>query len=251
MTNIEDIFQSLDPASITKWNNYLAAYDFVCKPFRGQSPVVVEIGVLGGGSLELWRQYFGPGARIIGVDINPDCRALEERGFEIVIADTGTSDGIRLVLEKAGGQPFDIVIDDGGHYVQQQIFAFEQLFGNVRDGGVYIVEDTHTSYWGRFGGRYRRRASFVEFAKRAIDSMHAQHIRSVWYRGEPALNRVRSMHVYNSLIAFVRGSPANRKTSSRGGQRPSDDSRPSDKRARPSKLAKLWHRLADRYLPHV
>ena len=68
--------------------------------------------------------------------------------------------------------PFDLIVDDGGHQMHQQTTSFRHLWPRLNDRGLYIVEDTHTSYWPGFGGGLRQPTSFIEFAKDLIDRMH-------------------------------------------------------------------------------
>ena len=58
---------------VNKWKHYFEIYDRHLSRFRDREITVLEIGVAGGGSLEIWRKYFGPKAKIVGLDINPDC----------------------------------------------------------------------------------------------------------------------------------------------------------------------------------
>src|SRR5688572_18968779 len=66
---------------IQKWHHYFDIYHRHFQSFRGKSPVVLEIGVFQGGSLQMWRDYFGPGAKIVGIDIDPRCMQFEEPGI--------------------------------------------------------------------------------------------------------------------------------------------------------------------------
>ena len=53
--------------------------------------------------------------------------------------------------------PLDILIDDGGHTMNQQITTFEVLFDKVKEDGIYLCEDLHTSYFKYFGGGYKKK----------------------------------------------------------------------------------------------
>jgi hypothetical protein len=99
--------------------------------------------------------------------------------------------------------PFDVVIDDGGHTMEQQINSFEELWPALNDGGVYIAEDLHTSYWAEFGGGYKREGTFVEYAKDIIDQQNAWHARTGDGLEMTDISRsVRGMHIYDSVIVF-------------------------------------------------
>ncbi|MFY9314097.1 MAG: class I SAM-dependent methyltransferase [Burkholderiales bacterium] len=198
---LADYFFANPGRRIQKWHHYFEIYHRHFQAFRGRSPVVLEIGVFHGGSLQMWKRYFGPGARIVGVDIDPRCRGFEEPGIEILIgdqADRAFLAGIRARLPR-----IDIVIDDGGHAFPQQIASFEELYPHLQPEGVYLCEDLHTSYAPNFGGGYRRDGTFVEYAKGLVDRLHA------WYSFEPARFAVDALtrstyalHFYDSVLAI-------------------------------------------------
>jgi hypothetical protein len=74
----------------------------------------------------MWREWLGPKARIIGVDLNPECLRLKEMGFEIHIGDQGDPDFLRSFFASIGD--FDALLDDGGHHsFQQEITVTEAL----------------------------------------------------------------------------------------------------------------------------
>jgi hypothetical protein len=208
--------------SVHKWHHYLPLYDRYLAPLRERSarpgfaaqigryfgaraasprPVrLLEIGVWQGGSLELWRGYFGPEAVIFGIDIDEACAALDgESGNHIRIGSQADAAFLRRVAVEMGG--IDIVIDDGSHVAADQKASFDTLFPLVEDGGLYVVEDLHTAYWREFGGGYASGESFVARLKTLTDDMHH------WYhrRGElitSATGHVAGLHIHDS-IAFI------------------------------------------------
>jgi hypothetical protein len=122
---------------IDKWAHYPAIYEKHFARYVGKSPRVLEIGVDHGGSLQLWKAYFGSGADIHGVDINPVCKDYEEDGIKILIADQCDS-GITYLGE------FDIIIDDGSHICAHQSISYRHLWPKCK--GVYLIEDCHNGY---------------------------------------------------------------------------------------------------------
>ena len=157
-----------------KWIHYFDVYERHLARFRGASPAVLEIGVMGGGSLAMWKEYFGPGCQIVGLDINPECKAHEDDGIEVFIGsqdDPTVIDAIFFEYPKV-----DVVIDDGSHMMQHMITSFELMYHRVQPNGVYIVEDTHTSYLEKFGGGLRKEGSFMEFVKHKVDELNAPYI---------------------------------------------------------------------------
>jgi hypothetical protein len=122
-----------------------------------------------------------------------------------VIGDQADPAFLRTLAEKTG--PIDVLIEDGGHHMHQQLTTFREMWPAVRDGGVYLVEDLHTSYWDEFGGGYRKPGTFIEHAKTLIDSLHAWHSRDEHsFRVDDHTTSVRGMHVYDSVIVFDKGS---------------------------------------------
>ena len=130
---------------IAKWHHYFPIYEAHFRRLRERMITLVEIGVFEGGSLQMWKSYFTSGSTFFGVDIDPECRKHAEPGITILIGDAGNKEFLREILQRTGLP--DIVVDDGGHTATQQITAFEILYPSVRDGGIYLVEDTHTSLW--------------------------------------------------------------------------------------------------------
>jgi hypothetical protein len=109
--------------------------------FRGKPIVVLEFGVSHGGSLQMWRNYFGWRAKIYGVDIDPRCKDLESRGTRIFIGDQEDREFLREIAAKIG--PVDVLIEDGGHTMGQQIATFQEFYPRMAPNGVYLVEDLH------------------------------------------------------------------------------------------------------------
>jgi hypothetical protein len=146
---------------IWKWNHYFDIYDRHFRQFCGQEVHVLEIGVYSGGSLEMWRNYFGPKARIYGVDIESDCCAYESDGIKIFIGDQADRRFWREFRRKV--PTLDIVIDDGGHLAEQQIVSVEELLPFLRPGGVYFCEDVH--------GAFNQFASYVHGLGHKLNDM--------------------------------------------------------------------------------
>jgi hypothetical protein len=156
-----------------KWHHYFEIYHRHLDRFRGRSPVLLEIGVFQGGSLKMWRDYFGEGVKIIGVDIDPRCRQFEDDATTILIGDQ--ADPAFLGEIRSRFPHIDVIIDDGGHTMVQQITTLGELYGHLQPRGTYICEDVHTAYMAKWGGGLRRQDSFIEFSKVLIDALHA------WY----------------------------------------------------------------------
>ena len=182
------------PYKSIKHTTYFEVYDDLFNSYRGREITFVEIGVLSGGSLFMWRNFFGPKARIIGVDLNPNAKKWEADGFEIYIGSQSDESFWSEFTESVG--PIDLVLDDGGHTYEQQIVTAEMLISNIKDGGMLVVEDTHTSYMTGFGPR---KYSFIQYTKNMIDLMNQ---RFGEFNNEKADHRVWSIRIYESIVAF-------------------------------------------------
>lgn len=196
---LADYFYNNPGRSTCKWHHYFDIYHRHFARFRAQKPVLVEIGVAQGGSLEMWHHYFGPGARVVGIDIDPECRNFEGANTTIMIGDQG--DRSFLAQVRARVPHVDILIDDGGHTMSQQIATFEELYPHIQPNGVYLCEDMHTSLWPSFGGGYRSDKSFLEYSKALVDRLYS------WHSPDPATLAVdqftrmtHGMYFYDSVL---------------------------------------------------
>jgi hypothetical protein len=200
MNHLEQYFESNNKNLMHKWTHYFEAYDRHFSKYRGQEIVVLEIGVSQGGSLQMWRDYFGPKAKIYGLDMEPNCITLANENTEILIG--SQSDRTFLQDLKSKIPPIDILIDDGGHTMEQQIVTFEELYNHVKADGVYLVEDLNTSYWLLYGGGHQRPGTFIEYSKHFIDAINA------WFSEETSLKvsgftkTVHSLHYYTGILVI-------------------------------------------------
>ncbi|MDO7840925.1 class I SAM-dependent methyltransferase [Sphingomonas immobilis] len=140
--DLRAFFESnLEGPGLWKWTHYFEIYDRHLARFRGKSPVMAEIGVYSGGSLNMWRSYFGAGAHIHGIDIEPDCEVYRGDGVDIHIGDQADprfwQDFRKLVPQ------LDILIDDGGHEPHQQLVTMQEMLPHLKPGGIFICEDIH------------------------------------------------------------------------------------------------------------
>lgn len=152
-----------------KWSHYIDVYDDVFGGIRESVGSLLEIGVQNGGSLEIWAKYFSHATSIVGCDVNEKCGDLifDDPRIYVVVGDINFEDS-RIAIEKRS-EYFDVVIDDGSHRSSDVIKSFARYFPMLRDGGVYIVEDLHCSYWPEFEGGLFLRSSAISFFKIIID----------------------------------------------------------------------------------
>lgn len=157
----------------------------------------------------MWKEYFGPKANIFGVDIDPNCKNLEEEQIEIFIGDQEDRAFLRSLTKSI--PRIDILIDDGGHTMRQQINTLEELFPHIDANGVYLCEDLHTSYWSEYGGGYGKRGTFIEYSKNFVDNVNAWHSKTRKLQVTRFTKTVHSLHYYDSMLVIEKrpiGEPA-------------------------------------------
>lgn len=198
MNDLEKYFRGNNQRLIHKWIHYFDIYDRHFCRFRNKEITILEIGVSQGGSLQMWKSYFGNKAKIYGIDVDPRCKAFEEENIQIFIGSQSDRNFLRKVKEQI--PPIDILIDDGGHTMKQQIVSFEELFNHVKEDGVYLCEDLHSSYWLEFGGGHKRSGTFIEYSKNFIDFLHAYHSKQKSLQVNSFTKTVDSVHYYDSII---------------------------------------------------
>ena len=197
-SDLEKYFENNNKRLIHKWLHYFDIYERHFSRFRGKPITIMEIGISHGGSLQMWKDYFGSEAKIIGIDINPKCKEFEEDQIKVFIG--SQSDRSFLKDLKKQIPKVDILIDDGGHTMRQQKVTFQELFDHVKEDGVYLCEDLHTSYWTSHGGGLKRGGTFIEFTKGFIDQLHAYHSQQRNFKVNSFTSEADSIHYYNSVV---------------------------------------------------
>lgn len=172
---------------IWKWHHYFEAYDRHLAKFRGRAPVVMEVGIYSGGSLGMWRSYFGAGCSIIGVDIEDACRVYESDGVRVIIGDQGDPEFWRGA--KKNLPPVDVFIDDGGHTKSQQIITLEQMLPQMAPGGVFICEDIHGT-----------RNGFMAFVSGMAGLLHKTEKRDGGDVPDEIQRQIHSIHIYPYMV---------------------------------------------------
>jgi len=198
MNELEHFFFNEKHRLIHKWNHYFEIYDRHLHHLKGRKINILEIGISHGGSLEMWNYYFKGYASIYAIDINPECKKFEAGNIKIFI---GSQEDISFLTSiKNSIPPVDVLIDDGGHTMKQQIVTFNTLFDHITENGIYICEDLHTSYWKNYGGGYKKKRSFIEFTKHFIDKLHAWHSKDVLI--DNITKSIHSLHFYDSMLVI-------------------------------------------------
>lgn len=156
-------------------HNYCEKYEKYFNFERNSSLKILEIGVFNGGSLKTWSEYY-KNSLVVGIDINPNCKKYESGNIKIEIGSQDDQDFLKQVVKKYGD--FDLILDDGSHQQKHMIKSFEILFPNLKNKGIYVVEDTCCSYWGNYGGGFRKQDTVIEYFKTLIDDVNFNGIYS-------------------------------------------------------------------------
>jgi hypothetical protein len=201
---------------IHKWEHYFPIYERHFAPWRNRSLTFLEIGVAKGGSLDMWRRYFGPLARVVGIDIDPKCKAHESPGVFVRIGDQSDPAFLAEVVEEFGAP--DLVLDDGSHRMDHIAATFERLYPLVPKNGVYMVEDLHTAYWPKFGGGVNESASFINIAKGLVDKLNADHSQGA-VPPDAFTRDTFAIAFYDSVVVFEKGQVWRKTAPAIGGRR--------------------------------
>ena len=184
---------------IDKWVHYFPIYEKWFEAYRGKEIVFVEVGVQNGGSIQMWRNYFGKDAKIVGIDINPVCKQFEDAEQNIFVEIGSQDDPNFWAAFKEKYPRVDILLDDGGHISNQQIVTFREMFPHIKDGGLYMCEDCHTSYLKEWGGGLKKPDTFIEFTKNLIDELNAFYTNEALQPTYNTLN-MGGIHFYDSIV---------------------------------------------------
>lgn len=193
-------------------HDYIPTYERLLAPYRNRPITLLELGVGGhemlaaGRSLNLWEAYFRR-ATIVGVDVL-DQRHLSRGRVHVYQCSQTDAGALREIAERFGG--FDVVIDDGSHVNEHQIESFKLLFPLMKPTGVYVVEDTQTSFWPSYGGGSPGSSAFDRSALRFFMDLvpglnHAERLPGDGGAPTPYERAIRSIHFEHNLIAIVLG----------------------------------------------
>ena len=197
-----------------KWVNYFDIYDECFRSYIANKPKVLEIGVQNGGNLQILNKYL-KNATLYGVDIDPKVLNLTlDANIHVYNFNITDEVAINQYFEKT---EFDIIIDDGSHICSDIIQTFRLFFSKLKPGGVFLIEDLHTSYWQSHGGSYLGIDSAIEFFKKFVDLLNFYHINDHRFEEKLSLDDryifewLRSIYFYDSVVV-IHKLPKARKT---------------------------------------
>jgi len=203
---LKDIFDNLEK-QCGKHSHYFDIYERHFSQYVNKKPVVVEVGICFGGSAEMWKKYYGEGATIIGIDIDPNAFKDEYKteGCIQVVGNQADPAFWDKFLEEY--PQIDVFLDDGSHRVDHQITTLQKVWPAITNGGVYMCEDTHTNYWPEYGGGLRNPRTFLEYAKQISDTMNVNYYRDQDKHPDNMLfadffKNLTGMHFYDSIVVM-------------------------------------------------
>ena len=190
---------------------YTPHYMTHLKKFKYKRIKLLEIGVggydnpnSGGNSLRMWRKYF-PFGKIYGIDIY-DKFNLQGNRIKIFMGSQADEDFLNTITDEIG--ELDIIIDDGSHINEHVITTFNILFPKLKDGGIYVIEDTQTSYWEDFGGDsndLNNSKTMMNYFKSLTDALNNKEFVIKDYEQTYFDRKIISMHFYHNLIFVYKG----------------------------------------------
>lgn len=200
--DLVDIYATGSAQLVHKWHHYIPLYERYFRAWRGTTVRFLEIGVSKGGSLSMWRRYFGPEAVIFGIDIDEACRQYDGIDGQVRIGSQDDRLFLKQVIAEMGG--VDIILDDGSHIMRHVRETLEIAFPLLSSGGVYMIEDLHTAYWPNFGGGIDAKENFFNYVRELMDDVHA------WYHEGPKHHSLISdfctgVHLHDSVCVFEKG----------------------------------------------
>ena len=196
MNRIHQIFKESKYSTI-KYKNYFSIYSKLFEKYVNKKITFVEIGILNGGSLFVWKKYFGKNAKIIGIDLNPNAKKFEKYGFKIFIGDQADPKFWKNFFKRENN--IDIILDDGGHTNKQQIITTNSCIPNINNGGMLVIEDTHTSYQKEFNNPSKY--SFINYSKKIIDDINYRFPKLGSFKNS-LNNKIYSVEFFESIVCF-------------------------------------------------
>ena len=207
-----DLTELAEEFGSDKWgvHRYTPHYERHFTAFRDRAALVLELGIggyarekQGGASLKMWKWFF-PHAEIVGVDIEDKSFVDQRRITSYLGSQTDRALMERIVAEH--GAPM-VVIDDGSHHPQDVADSFAILFPMLADDGLYVVEDTQTSYWPQWGGNLdpEQPSPSMALVRRLLDGLNHEEFLDAGYESSYTDRHVVAVHCYHNLVVIEKG----------------------------------------------
>ena len=174
MKTLREIYKNHSGKVSDKWDIYLDTYEQKLSSLKKSPIKLFEIGVLNGGSLEIFSKYFENAELILGCDIDKNCQKLKytENNIKLIVGDVNSEEISNQIIKNGD---FDIIIDDGSHTSKDIVTSFCKYFKHLKYDGIYIVEDLHASYQKEHGGGLFYPISSMNFFKKLVDIINFEH----------------------------------------------------------------------------
>lgn len=203
MESLRDTFDSHEGRLVAKIDHFFDVYETYFSRFRDTPVRILEIGIARGGSLELWRRYFGTSAAIHGVDVSAEAVACAPPDTTAHLGSQADVDFLATLARQHG--PFDLIIDDASHFPEHQIASFKVLYPTMSSDGIYVCEDVFTSYWKEYGGEMGSPDTMIEYVKRLIDDLHGFWASDASVKPSDFTRTTKGIHIHSGTVVFERG----------------------------------------------
>jgi hypothetical protein len=210
MSNLDKL-ASIHKTDKNRYHFYTQHYQKHFNSYKFKKINLLEIGVggyenpiSGGESLRMWKSFF-PFAKIYSLDIF-DKSFFQEKRIKIFKGSQVDEVFLEKICDQAG--VFDLIIDDGSHINDHVIKSFEFLFPRLKTGGIYIIEDTQTSYWEEYGGSstdFNRAGTIYHYFKSLIDCLNNAEFVIEDYKKSYFDKHIIGMHFYHNMIFIYKG----------------------------------------------
>ncbi len=212
--NLNELAVIFETDKCIEHHGFTPIYQKHFQPLRKNKLKMLEIGIgggkdplMGGASLRMWKNYFRSGL-INGIDTS-DKSPHNEHRIHTFQGDQSETEFLEKVEAEVG--PFDIIIDDGSHQNNHILKSFEVLFPLLKDDGIYVIEDTQTSYWEAYHGTSKdlnTKNTSMGFVKSLCDNVNHEYIqRGDNYKPGYTDLHIKSVHFYNNIL-FIYKKPA-------------------------------------------
>ncbi len=193
---LEQVFKNHNDRFTGKWSHYFDVYDRHLGRFIGKKFNLLEIGISNGGSLQVWKKYFGDQVNIVGIDIDQRSMFREDQ-ITTLCGDQSDPGFLNYVAQLHG--PFDVIIDDGSHIQRDVMQSFGHLYHTLNNNGVYVIEDCHTAYRKEYLGGVTSPFNIFTLLSRAVHDVNLQWMSEPF---TPTLNDLKSLCFYDSMAVI-------------------------------------------------
>jgi hypothetical protein len=142
LTRLANYHHSDKGTTTESQHGFTEIYDQFFVNYKEENINILEVGIHNGASLKMYYDYF-PNAQIIGLDI-ADKKQYENERTKCFVVDQSDGNQLSKFVSEID-MKFDIIIDDGSHQMADQQITFYYLSKILKNGGIFIIEDLHTS----------------------------------------------------------------------------------------------------------